>query len=155
MYRNHSKPRRINPTPIGKAATVFQASMSASTSVFTATPTILSSSTFHEERQLLIEERSKQGSKFNKKQRKGFKQLENKLEPFTPDSHIPEASCTGISKDSRTPPHDSTVTTEAISLSAVTNKSQLDNIAHCYSTLLKGVEQYMHHFIVVFTNSVQ
>ncbi|XP_065914692.1 codanin-1-like isoform X2 [Dysidea avara] len=140
---NHSKPRRINPTPIGKATTVFQASTStpAINSVFTSTPTILASSTLHEEHRLLIEERNKQGNKHNKKQRKGFKQLDNKLESFSLESHLPETSSIANSKDSRTHPHDcrSTVTTdlEVISLSAVSDKVQLDNIALCYSTLLK------------------
>lgn len=146
MYRSHSKPRRINPTPIGKATTVFQASTSAPTvnSVFTATPTTFSSSTLHEERQLLIEERSKQGNKFTKKQRKGFKQFENKLEPFTPDNHIREASSININKNSRTHLHDSTVATKAISLSAVTDKAQLNSIARCYSIILKGDHVLLH-----------
>ena len=142
MCRHHSNPRRINPTPVGKSTAVFQAniSLSAGNSVFTDTPTTSSSPSLHEDRRLLFEERNKQGNKFTKKQRKGFKRLENKSESTTLENYqLKTASTIEESKIPLLEDRDSDH--EAVSLSAVTDKTQIDKISLCYSKLLKGAEQ--------------
>lgn len=126
--RTPTRLRRINPTPVGKLTTT--------TSHFTSSPLlnvtpVASASSLQEERRLLVEERSRQGSK---KQIKSVKLTEIKslIVPATEEPAVTGVDDNVVSKEDNIT--DGTVTP---SLSTVTDKTQLDSIAQCYSSLLK------------------
>ena len=168
--RTPSRLRRINPTPVGKVTTTFQAtSHFTSNPVFTAGPSTGPVASLQEERRLLVEERSRQGSKFGKKHSKNVKLTEiiSSTVPIAEDSinNNPETVSNG--KDSVVNTEENSNDDSDIpSLSAVTDKIQLDSIAQCYSSLLKGsllvftvntlycyygrIACPQHHFRIVF-----
>lgn len=125
-----SRLRRINPTPVGKMPTAFQANTSHFTSniLFDAALSTGHGSvaSLQEERRLLVEERSRQGSKFGKKHAKSVKLTE-----------ISTTEGDNSSKD--TGEHVGVAKEDVPLLSAVTSKELLDSIGQCYSSLLKGV----------------
>ena len=113
---------------MGKVTTTFQTtSHFSSNPVFTAGASAGPAASLQEERRLLVEERSRQGSKFGKKHSKNVEIVPSTLLSAKDDISNPET----VNKDSVN-------ISDIPSLSAVTDKIQLDSIAQCYSSLLKG-----------------
>ena len=132
--------RRIKPTPVGKVTTAFQATTQfGSSSSCDAGPSDGSAAALLEERRLLVEERSRQGSKFGKKYSKSIKLAEIKS-PIVPASEVNIDTGTVASEKDSVVTKEGSITdgTDIPSLSGVTDKMELDSIAQCYSSLLKG-----------------
>lgn len=110
--------------------TAFQAtSHFSSNPVFSTGASTGPAASLQEERRLLGEERSRQGSKFGKKHSKNVEIVPSTLPLVEGGISNPKAiNEDNIEENSDIP-----------SLSAVTDKIQLDSIAQCYSSLLKGV----------------
>ena len=112
---------------MGKVTTTFQMTSHFNNNpVFVAGASTGPAPSLQEERRLLGEERSRQGSKFGKKHSKN-------VETVPPTLLLAE----GIGNPETV--KDSVYIEDIPSLSAVTDKIQLDSIAQCYSSLLKGV----------------
>ena len=112
---------------MGKVTTTFQTTSHFNNNpVFAARASTGPAPSLQEERRLLGEERSRQGSKFGKKHSKN-------VETVPPTLLLAE----GIGNPETV--KDSVNIEDIPSLSAVTDKIQLDSIAQCYSSLLKGV----------------
>ena len=133
--------RRIKPTPVGKVTTAFRATTQfSSTASCNTGPSDGSAAALPEERRLLIEERSRQGSKFGKKHNRSVKlaEIRSPIVPAVEDNVI-DTGTVASEKDSVVAKEEIiTDGTNIPSLSAVTDKKQLDSIAQCYSSLLKG-----------------
>ena len=117
--------------------TTFHAGTSQFTGnpVFTAGPSPDSASSLQEERRLLVEERSRQGSKFGKKQSRSV-QLS---EIISSSLRAAEGNISSKESDGKDDEEESSIGGSCLpSLSAVSDKLQLDSIAQCYSSLLKG-----------------
>ena len=138
--RTPSRLRRINPTPVGKVTTLQTTSHFGSNPVFAAGPSTGATAALQEERRLLVEERSRQGSKFGKKHSKNAKLTEIVTSdiPVTKDGiSDTETVSSGKERDDIVGEHTQHSNGDS-SLSAVTDKIQLDSIAQSYSSLLKG-----------------
>lgn len=133
--------RRIKPTPVGKVTTTFQATTQfGSSASCNAGPSDGSAAALSEERRLLIEERSRQGSKSGKKHNRNVKLAEVKSPIIlAAEDNVVDTDTVTSHKDVVVAKEENiTDGTNIPSLSAVTDKIQLDSIAQCYSSLLKG-----------------
>lgn len=131
--RTPSRLRRINPTPVGKVTTVFQAT--SGSPLFNAGLSTGSSTSLQEERRLLVEERSRQLNKFGKKHNR-----RTEIKSSAQEGHVINTDTVAREKDIVVTKEDHINDDVNVpSLSTVTDKVLLDSIAHCYSSLLKGI----------------
>ena len=105
--------------------------------MFTAGASPDSAASLQEERRLLVEERSRSRSKFGKKQSRSVQLSE--IISSTIRAVEDNVSSKEIVSDGRDDKQESSSGVSCLPvLSAVTDKLQLDSIAQCYSSLIKG-----------------